>query len=205
MKSKNAFALRGFDFDNFLQKQLAECGLSPNALKKFEADTNSFDEMQRARKAYTRLAEKLKNFRMKIVRHNGRLLKYQRAVYQLGIIDDDTYYFSIIKPRSKRTGELSAKYTDFARKLLEVEDTIKGIIYNLDQNQRGHYTKIFATRLREARKAAGLTQAELAAQIGMTQGGYTSYENFAREPSLGTLAILSKVLKCPIDWLLGLI
>ena len=205
MKTKDAFALREFDFDNFIQSLLAECGLSMTSFKAMDADKNNFDDLQRARKAYVRLDEELKTFRKKIIRHHDRLLRYQMTLTKdVARLDDDEYWFSFYKPRSKRIADLSEQYTSIARKLVETEKIINGIIYNLDQYQRGYYTKIFATRLREARKAAGVTQAELARKIGMTQGGYTQYENAGREPSLSTLAKLSRILKRPTDWLLGL-
>ena len=62
----------------------------------------------------------------------------------------------------------------------------------------------FATRLRIARKVAGLTQTLLAKKIGMTQSGYTNYENAIREPTLLTLKSLSQALDVSVDWLLGL-
>lgn len=204
MKTKNAFALRGFDFDNFLQKKLAECGLKPTAIKSLDADENDFNNLQRARKSYSRLDEELKVFRQRIIRHNDRLLKYQMTLTQdIARLDDDEYYFSI-RPKSKRAVNLSEQYTVTARKLLETEEVIGGIIYNLDQYQRGYYIKIFATRLREARKAAGMTQAELAAQIGLKRNTYSFYEQARNEPNVSLLAILSKELNRSPNWFLGL-
>ena len=99
---------------------------------------------------------------------------------------------------------LSDKYTAIAVKILEFEDKVDGIIYNLDQYQRSYYTKIFASRLRKARKAAGLTQAELATQIGMKRSSYGLYEQARNEPNVSLLAILSHELKRSPNWFLGL-
>ena len=66
------------------------------------------------------------------------------------------------------------------------------------------YKQTFAVRLREARLSAGLTQLQLAKQLGMTPNGYNPYENAKREPSLTTLVKISKILKKSTDWLLGL-
>jgi len=62
---------------------------------------------------------------------------------------------------------------------------------------------IFAQRLRQARKEKKMTQAELAEKIGMTQGGYTSYEIARREPSIKGLVNLADALNVSLDWLCG--
>lgn len=205
MKTKDAFALRSFDMQEYLRGKLVECGLSSSALTTLDADINDFDDMQRARKSYVRLDEELKAFRNKIIRHGERLLKYQMTLTKdVAKLDDDEYWFSIYKPRSKRIADLSEQYTAIARKLIETEEIISGLIYNLDQYQRGYYIKIFATRLREARKAAGLTQAELAAQIGLKRNTYSFYEQARNEPNVSLLAILAKELNRSPNWFLGL-
>ena len=204
-KTKDGFALHGFDFDIFLQSKLKECGLSDTALKTLDADINDFADMHRARKSYVRLDEELKTFRKKIIRHLDRLRRYQMTLTKdVARLDDDEYWFSFYKPRSKRIADLSEQYTSIARKLIETEEIISGIIYNLDQYQRGYYTKIFAKRLREARKAAGLTQAELAEQIGLKRSSYGLYEQARNEPNVSLLAILSQELNRSPNWLLGL-
>lgn len=75
--------------------------------------------------------------------------------------------------------------------------------YNLPYGDN-EVRRVFGKRLKQARKAAGLTQAKLAEKIGMTQGGYTQYENVGREPSFTTLVALARVLNVSVDWLLGL-
>lgn len=204
-KTKNAFALRDFDADKFIRDKLSACGLSPNALISMDADKNNFADMQRARKAYQKLDEELKNFRSRLTRHNERYQRYGRLITEkVASLDDDDYYFSVLKPKSKRMMILSDKYTAIAVKILEFEDKVDGIIYNLDQYQRSYYTKIFASRLRKARKAAGLTQAELATQIGMKRSSYGLYEQARNEPNVSLLAILSHELKRSPNWFLGL-
>lgn len=63
---------------------------------------------------------------------------------------------------------------------------------------------MFALRLRKARVAAGLTQKEMAEKLYMSQTNYNQYERGKCEPSLDTLARISKILGCSVDWLLGL-
>ena len=95
-------------------------------------------------------------------------------------------------------------FTRAAEMLHITQQSLSSHIAGLEEDYSLQYSRTFAVRLRQARKEARLTQAQLAAQIGMTQGGYTQYENAGREPSLSTLAKLSRILKRPTDWLLGL-
>ena len=53
-----------------------------------------------------------------------------------------------------------------------------------------HATETAGALLRQARVAAGLSQAELAARAGVTQSVISAYESGHRQPALGTLAAL---------------
>lgn len=52
-----------------------------------------------------------------------------------------------------------------------------------------------ATKIRTARLAAGLTQAQLAEAVGTSQGRIGDYENGRHEPRVATLEKLAAVLK----------
>lgn len=200
MKTKDAFALRGFDRQEYLRGRLVAVGLLENALTTIAADTNDFDDMQRARKSYVRLTDEVEHFRWRIVRHNERLLRYQMTLTKdVARLDDDAYYFSI-RPKGKRAVNLSAQYTTIAQELDETLKTVEGIIYCLDQYQRGYGMKIFAKRLKEARKAAGLTQAQMAARLGIKQASYAAYEQARHEPNVSVLFILSQELNRSPSW-----
>src|SRR5215469_7296052 len=54
----------------------------------------------------------------------------------------------------------------------------------------GHATETAGALLRQARVAAGLSQAELAARAGVTQSVISAYESGHRQPALRTLAAL---------------
>ena len=53
-----------------------------------------------------------------------------------------------------------------------------------------HATETAGALLRQARVAAGLSQAELAARAGVTQSVISAYESGHRQPALRTLAAL---------------
>jgi putative transcriptional regulator len=57
-------------------------------------------------------------------------------------------------------------------------------------NRRGR----FMSNLKETRKRVGLTQAELAAAVGLTQGAIAHYENERREPGLDECRSIVKAL-----------
>lgn len=57
--------------------------------------------------------------------------------------------------------------------------------------------------LKNARKAARLTQAELASRIGITQSGYSDWERGETKIDSASLAKLSEILEVSIDYLVG--
>ena len=81
-----------------------------------------------------------------------------------------------------------------------VNEKIEKTKLSIEQSHRD----IFASRLKQARQKAGLTQTDLANLTFTTQGAITSYEIARREPSLTTLSRLSEKLNVSTDWLLGL-
>lgn len=198
MKTRDAFALRGveekFSFQGIIDKMLTKCGLSATALQKLDADREDFDDMQRARQKYFSFLGNLQDFRRRIIRHNDRLLKFGMMTLKSDIDN---------KPRDKRLADLSDKYTAIARKLIEAEETVDGIIYNLDCYQRQYCTKIFAERLKQARIKKKLSRQQIGDKLAMTANGYGQYESGRREPNLFSLLKLSKILDVSTDWLVG--
>jgi transcriptional regulator with XRE-family HTH domain len=66
-------------------------------------------------------------------------------------------------------------------------------------------TVAFGHRLREARKKAGLSQAKLAAQIGVYQPWISEMEHGGQGPITATTMIhLARALHVSVDYLLGL-
>lgn len=62
----------------------------------------------------------------------------------------------------------------------------------------------FGERLRESRAEKGLTQAQLAARLSVTQSTVGKYERGALQPNLEMLVQLCKVLEVSADYLLGI-
>lgn len=64
--------------------------------------------------------------------------------------------------------------------------------------------KEFCKNLKEARLRAGLTQAQIAAAVGVAKNTYSNWETGVREPDLMKIKKLTKVLGVTGDILLGL-
>ena len=203
MKTKDAFALRGLYENSFLVEEMSKFGLGANALQKPDAALDNFDDLQRARLAYLNLCDALKNFRRRLIRHIDRLGKYHAELTKNIAVASDEDYFSIIKPRSKRVVLLSDQYTAIAQKLIEAEEAAATMIEVIDRYQRNCCLKIFSRRLKEARKAAGMTQEQLGRILGVSLRSVAYYEQGGREPSLPTLKILSELSARPVDWFLN--
>ncbi|MGI6259989.1 MAG: LexA family protein [Anaerolineaceae bacterium] len=58
-------------------------------------------------------------------------------------------------------------------------------------------------RLRKARKAKGLTQAELGEKVSISRQAYSTYETGKRDPDTETIAKIASVLDVSLDYLLG--
>ena len=62
---------------------------------------------------------------------------------------------------------------------------------------------MLSERLKTAREAAGMSQAEVAKAIGVTQPAYCYMENGDKVPSLSVAKQLAKTLKTSLDYLVG--
>lgn len=62
---------------------------------------------------------------------------------------------------------------------------------------------MFSARLKALRQQAGLSQAEIAKKIFISQPAYSKYEVGTSTPNPDTLAALAKVLNTSVDYLIG--
>lgn len=62
----------------------------------------------------------------------------------------------------------------------------------------------YGERIKEARKAKGLTQTEAANKIGVIQQAWQRLESGKLDPRMSTIVSICKVLDISADWLLGL-
>ena len=59
-------------------------------------------------------------------------------------------------------------------------------------------------RIKEARERGGLTQAELAEKLGVSQSTFCGYENGSHDPRTKKLSIISQVCNTRLDYILRL-
>ena len=59
-------------------------------------------------------------------------------------------------------------------------------------------------RIIELREKKGLSQSELAEQIGVTRQAVNAYEKGTRQPSPAVIVNIAKVLDCTTDYILGI-
>ena len=64
--------------------------------------------------------------------------------------------------------------------------------------------KLVGERLREARKAKGLTQEEAGKALGMLQTAYSRFERGVFQLNYEQIIILCRLFDCSADYLLGL-
>lgn len=58
-------------------------------------------------------------------------------------------------------------------------------------------------RIKEARKNAGIKQTDLCAQLGISQGALSGYENGKFEPDCSIWLRLSQIFNVSVDYLMG--
>ena len=205
MKTKDAFALRNFDVDNFIRAKLDECGLNKiscaDILKARQLadislgiDTTDIFSLQEARRKYFKLQTILDDFIRHIGRHQQRLRNFHSAVF----LDSDTREIP-----TQRIKKIFSTYTVLLNNVLPYSYTLLEIIANIDAAQKKYYREKFSTRLRQARKAKGLKQTDIAAQIGLAYTAYGGYERGRSSPDVAHIGILSQILDTTPNWLFG--
>lgn len=63
--------------------------------------------------------------------------------------------------------------------------------------------KSFGARLRELRKASGLTQEQVALEVGISKSAVSAWELDISEPSIAALRVLRQLLGVSLDELVG--
>lgn len=59
-------------------------------------------------------------------------------------------------------------------------------------------------KIKQMREAQGISQRELAAKLGITQGAVARWELGLADPTVERLVAISGILECSVDALLGL-
>lgn len=67
-----------------------------------------------------------------------------------------------------------------------------------------HGSTPFGERVKQARKAKGMSTTQLAAECGIHYAQVSGWENRNQKPSFYTLIAIAQSLGCSLDWLVGL-
>lgn len=204
MKTCNAFALKNFDNERILQQKYFSEFKFGTALTDAEIicafDTSTILGITATKRQLAKIMARLNNFQTRLTFHNDRLLRYSALLVEKFTPDNaDT-----IQEKIRRARALSDKYADACRAIQNLQRSIYSEIEKIELASELTFLKEFGRRLKVARQAAGLTQTELGNLVQYSQNSISNIEKGLRAPTLSQLARISKTLKRPTDWLLGL-
>lgn len=196
-KTRDAFALRDFD-----EKKILFRFYSFNDIEDVELLNEYFQQYSGKMKP----PESLSKINARIDIYADRIMKHQKQLteYLLLLMKAKKSTESETFEKVTRVGKLMALYDKVLFSLAKLKEQVFSTIEKIEATNEIFYRERFSSRLKAARKAVGLTQIQLANKLGMTQSGYSPYENSLRDPSLATLSKLSRILNRPTDWLIGL-
>ena len=232
MKTKDAFAFRDFDkkrilqrpfFKRFCEDYPAFKGLSDNEILQELTISDTprllvLNTLQAQFDALDALLVRTAEYQKHVKRHGERLTKYERIVANK-IATGETADIDALRAKFKRATDLSMMYCGCVTDTSSVAsyylggiavDDIGGLCQRIaemykvaDEEMKRFYRRIFADRLKFARRSTGLTQKKFAQKIGISQNGLSLFETGQRDPSIPMLIRFSKTLGRSADWLLG--
>ena len=227
-KTKNAYALRNFDAKKILQRRWFKNFNLPvdddekvllgfyNIIENPLENDTPYDS-QTVITPIEKSDLKSSNENLEIITHLGERTVFYEALLERHItrLNEIKKYYTenfmatekkIWKTKALQATELIKLYrailnsTTILREKISIKVKMLKELFEKDFRQR-----FFGSRLKQARKAAGLTQRELAERVGFkTYNSIAQYERGLNDPSLPTLFRIATELKCSADWLLNL-
>ena len=216
-KTRNAFAFRGFDNERILSRrfckkfreawQATENRTDAEILDYFNVsysyDGVNIDNQYALDGLNELLIKYVTPYQKHLKRHVERLTNYINAVANKIAAADETADVANLREHHKRAIKLAEKHKHCA-------DSVDGLKKKLSKQYKAvedeigyQYRKSFGERLRQARLAAGLTQAQLGESLQLSQKAISGYEVGAREPNLAQMVRFAYKLNRPVDWSLG--
>lgn len=188
MKTKGAYAFRDFDAARILQRPYFRKlnlpqGDDANILKSLQAvDGDSVDNMEEKIVKLKAIHKRLGEFLQLINRHIAKRL----APYSAAKNENITFAY------------VTALF--FVR---DLGNKISKIFGSLDKEVQRRYKKDFSERLKQERKARGLTQKELGDLINVSPQAFSLYERGERDFPVHVIIRLAKILNISGDKILG--
>ena len=230
-KTKNAFALRGLDSTRILQwRRFKDLGLPVgsdedvlriflNVFKKPVGGVTPSGLLKDWLKVITpneegyfagaienlemvkRIEARAEIYEACLERHMKRLSGIQKRFVEKFMANEERYY----KDNFNRATVLLNWYREILNSTTILRGNISLRLQMVKETVEQDIRKKFGSRLKQARREAGLTQGKLAELVGLkTFNAIAQYERGVRDPALPTIFRLSTELKCSVDWLLGL-
>lgn len=228
------FALRDYDNGKIFQRKFFDLNLPGKTDEEILIDTkansaDTLETLQRKIALAEKLQQKIADYQKRISRHVRRLEKFLHAIEQKGIVDTSAD-ITALRKKYVKARNLIVKYADkifpernpndkydeqpitiYISKITPATRILDGLYVEVTDNlkelykaERNYYRRIFAERLKAARKAAGLTQTELGKITGIPRRNISDYEGtIPFEPNLSNLAKFAQTLNKPVGWFLG--
>ena len=138
----------------------------------------------------------------RIERHIGRLKSYSQKIFADVLAQG---FNDTLRTKGNRVNGLIRQYSYIAEMFKGFSETVQERNDRVNEEFQRFFRAEFGRRLKQARKAAKLTQQQLAELVGLkTFNAIAQYERGISDPSLPTLYRISKILNCSADWLLSL-
>lgn len=136
--------------------------------------------------------------RQRLLRHVARLrrLQYSLILRSKQSPDDET------KKKNLKISVAALNYERAADEYQKLKKDLDKSISDVETASRLHTLKIFASRLKQARTEANLSQSDLAQKLGIKKSTYCAYEQGRNEPPLVFLQLVSTTLAKSMEWLL---
>lgn len=210
MAKKFAFAFYDFVFTELentkiLQRKFfSKLNLPEGLIDKEILDSLNFSADTPIADAENKLNQ-LENIADFLGKYEKRILKHLQKLQRLD--GRETQSATIVLYVSKGKGKLSKlvnAYTDvFEYVSFLLNAIVSEVILKMREIMKEIYRNAFGKKLKNIRRAKGLTQKRLAERLGISQSGVVMYERGEREPSLGTLHNIARILEVPATELLA--
>lgn len=200
-KTRDAFAMRGLYtaiFEGFDTKEKAIVGfeeLQDRIFKGIMPVKYDPDDLSQNFNICSAKVDRLNFYRELIQRHIFRLSKVNAGILS---------HVEKLDSSNLRCQDLMRFYDKLREYFqLETNKAVRERETEIGNMKRGVQLR-FSNRLRQARKAGGYSQREVAKFLCMKQNSYSQYETGINQPPLSALYLLAKKFKVSVNWLLGI-
>ena len=212
-KTKDAFAFRDFDSERILQRNFfiefdPSAGTDEEILSAYDSEQFPEQYLNLSTRIIEAQRGKLRWFNCFVAyyqsflrRHYERLLKLKSKFAEKFILTVDPS----LKRKYERTDYLLNRYQSIADALQLLREKNRRLSARLLKLYDRQWQKEFGERLRDARRAKGLTQTQLAGLIGeVSRDAIQRYESGVADISSRNLLKVTKILGVSADSLLSL-